>query len=321
MGKFYISELTMGQSVDILIMIKKKQLAKVANGTGCYLSMACIDRSGEIEGRLWDRAQEVYSTIQERDILSIKGIVTDYKGKPIIKIDEFSKVDENLCDLADFLPSTPKNRGDMFEELIQLMSSIRNPYLRKLLQEFLSDSSWLKDFTSAPADRRIHQPYIGGLLEHTLNVIKICLKFTDMYSFLDYDLLLSGAILHDVGKIYELDYRRTIDYSTAGRLLGHIVLGVQIVEEKIKAIPDFPQELRIALLHLIVSHHGEEEGKSLQKPKFLEAVLLHYADKLDSEMFQFEYVHTNKEETRQNLVFLEDFEESLSLARRERGVL
>lgn len=321
MGKFYISELTMGQNVDMLVMVKKKQLGRMANGTGCYLSIACLDRSGEIEGRVWERVQELSGKIQERDILSIKGVVTEYKGKPILKIDELTKVDENLCDLADFLPSTPKNRSDMFEELIKIMSSIRNPYLRKLLQEFLSDPSWLKDFTCAPADKRIHQPYIGGLLEHTLNVIKICLKFTDMYNFLDYDLLLTGAILHDVGKIYEFDYRRTIDYSTAGRLLGHLVLGVQVVEERIKNIPDFPQELRIALLHLIVSHHGEEEGKSLQKPKFLEAVLLHYADKLDSEMFQFEYVRTTQEETKQNLVFLEDFEDSMTFMKRERGAL
>lgn len=321
MSKPYISELAMGQNVDMLIMVKRKQLIKIPNSSSSYLAIVCLDRSGEIEGRLWEKAQEMSGIVQERDILAIKGVVTEYKGKPMIKLEELAKVEDSLCDLADFLPSTPKNRREMFEEMISVMSSIKNPFLRKLLQEFVGDPIWLKDFTSAPADRRVHQPYIGGLLEHTLNVINICLKFTDMYNFLDYDLLLTGAILHDVGKIYEFDYRRTIDYSTAGRLLGHLVLGAQVVEERIKRIPEFPQELRIALLHLVVSHHGEDEGRSLQRPKFLEAVLLHYADKLDSEMFQFEYIRTNEEENRQNLVFLEDFDGNYGFLKREREAL
>jgi len=321
MGKLYISELKMGQSVDILVMLKRKQLAKIPNASNFCLTIICLDRSGEIEAKLWEKAQEMSSLIQERDILAIKGIVTEYKGKYLLKIDDLTKVEESLCDLADFLPSTPKNRREMFEELVEIMSSVRNPYLRKVLQAFLTDSVWLKEFASAPADKRIHQPYIGGLLEHTLNVIKICLKFTDMYQFLDHDLLVTGAILHDIGKIHEFDYHRGIDYSTAGRLLGHIILGVQMVEGKIKDFPDFPEELRIALLHLIVSHHGQEESKSLQKPKFLEAILLHYADKLDSEMFQFEYVSTNQEENKKNLVLLENFEESFAFLKREKEAL
>lgn len=321
MAKIYISEFALGQSIDTSVMIKRKQLGRLPNAAGYYLSIVCIDRTGEIEGRIWESAQEISSKIQDRDIISIKGVVTEYKGKPLIKIDELVKMDENLYDLADFLPCTPKNRRDMFEELIQAMSSIRSPYLRSLLKEFLNDPVWLKDFTSAPADRTIHQPYIGGLLEHTINVVRICLKFTDMYNFLDYDLLLTGAILHDVGKVDEFDYRRTIDYSTAGRLLGHIILGVQRVEEKIKNIADFPQELRIALLHLIVSHHGEYERQSPKKPKFLEAMLLHYADRLDTEVFQFEYVHTSQEDNKQKLVFLEDFDDTFVSFKRERGVL
>jgi len=321
MAKIYINEFILGHNVDTLVMVKRKQLAKIPNGPGCYLSITCMDKTGEIEGRIWENPQELSSKIQDRDILSIKGVVTEYKGKALIKVDEVTKVDDNLCDLADFLPCTSKNRREMFEELIQVMSSIRNPYLRRLLKEFLSDPDWLKEFTSAPAEKRSHQPYIGGLLEHTMNVVNICLKFTEMYKFLDYDLLLTGAILHDIGKIQEFDYRRTIDYSTAGRLLGHIILGVQLVEEKLKVITDFPQELRIALLHLIVSHHGEHEGQSPKKPKFLEAMLLHFADRLDTEVYQFEYLRNGQEDNKQNLVFLEDFDENFSSLKRERGIL
>ena len=321
MAKVYINELTMGQNVETLVMIKRKQLSKIPNGPGYYLSVICMDKTGEIEGRIWETPQEINSKVQDKDIFSVKGVVTEYKGKPIIKIDDLNKVDDSLCDLADFLPCTPKSRRDMFEELVQVMSSIRNPYLRKLLKEFLSDPDWLKDFTCAPAEKRSHQPYIGGLLEHSMNVVNICLKFTEIYKFLDYDLLVTGAILHDVGKVNEFDYRRTIDYSTAGRLLGHIILGVQLVEEKIKTIPDFPEELRIALLHLIVSHHGEYERQSPKKPKFFEAMLLHFADRLDTEAFQFEYLRNSQEDSKQNLVFLEDFDDTFSSLKRERGIL
>jgi len=320
-AKLYLNELTVGQNVETLVMVKRKQLSRLPNGSGSYLSIVCMDKTGEIEGRIWENPQELTSKVQERDILALKGMVTEYKGKTLIKIDEMTRVDDSFCDLGDFLPCTPKNRRDMFEELVKIMSSIRNPYLRKLLKEFLGDPEWLKDFTSAPAEKRVHQPYIGGLLEHTINVVNICLKFTDMYEFLDYDLLLTGAILHDVGKIQEFDYRRVIDYSTAGRLLGHIILGVQLVEEKIKQIPDFPQELKIALLHLIVSHHGEEERQSPKKPKFFEAMLLHFADRLDTEIFQLEYLRNNQEDHKQNLVFLEDFDDTFSSFKRERGIL
>ncbi|HHY59264.1 MAG TPA: CRISPR-associated endonuclease Cas3'', partial [Clostridia bacterium] len=182
---------------------------------------------------------------------------------------------------------------EMWEELQQKIAGIANPHLQSLVRQIFGDETLAEQFRRAPAAKAHHQAYLGGLLEHTLNVVKLAEQIAAAYEGVDRDLLLTGALLHDIGKIYEYRYDVFIDYTDAGRLLGHIVIGAGLVQERLRDLPDFPETLKLKVLHMIVSHHGRYEWQSPKRPKFLEAAILHQADYLDAEVDKFLQARNN----------------------------
>lgn len=211
-----------------------------------------------------------------------------------LNVKNINPVGANLVKKSDFLQETPKDQKKMYREIVSIIKSISNTHLKALLKAFFQDKKWRRCFVTAPAAKQNHQAYIGGLLEHTYNMVRLVPALAKVYP-INIDLLYTGVILHDIGKIQEYLYDYKIDISSPGRFLGHIVIGIGEVERKIAEIPDFPEELRLKLLHMIASHHGSYEWQSPRLPAFLEACLLHHLDLLDSQAFHFVSLNNNSE--------------------------
>jgi len=198
------------------------------------------------------------------------------------------KVSDSAVDLSNFLQASSRNPEEMFRELQGMASSIVNGHLRQLMNAFLQDSEFMKAFQRAPAARTLHHNYIGGLMEHILDLVSLCRDIAVHFPGVDQDLLIVGAFLHDIGKVRELGIRKSIEYTTEGRLIGHISLGYEMLVEKIKTIPDFPAELAMVLKHIMLSHHGEYEFGSPKRPKIQEAIIIHYLDDLSAKISNFQ---------------------------------
>ena len=205
-------------------------------------------------------------------------------GKMQIVIQELERLPESAVELADFLPVAPRDPAEMLAELRARVAAMQDPHLRALLEAFLADPEFLQRYTTAPAAKAMHHVYIGGLLEHSLAVAALAEDVCRRYPGLNHDLLVTGALLHDVGKVAELSYLRSFDYTDDGKLLGHIVIGVEMIEERLRRLPDFPRPLATLLKHLLLSHHGQYEYGSPKRPKTLEAVILNFIDDLDSKI-------------------------------------
>jgi 3'-5' exoribonuclease len=210
--------------------------------------------------------------------------VERYQSELQLNISDLERIDPKKVNPSLYLPTGPKDPQDLWLELTDLAAQVKNSYLKRLLQSFLTDADFVKKMKQAPAAKIMHHAYLGGLLEHTVSVTRLLGRICEHYPRLDRDLLVTGAILHDIGKLEEFSYQLQLDYTDAGRLLGHVVLGVQLVQEKINKIKGFPSDLSLALQHLIISHHGEYDFGSPKRPKILEAFALHYADDLDAKM-------------------------------------
>jgi len=283
MDKIFIEQLRKGQTVESIFLVKEKGLTKTKMGNP-YLSLRLADRTGEVEGRIWDNALDFASMFEKDDFVKVRAEVDEFQGVPQLRISKLRKCAESEVRLEDFLPKTSKDVENMFAELKTIASRVRQPFLQKLLDGFFQDEQWAKKFKLAPAAKAVHHVYLGGLLEHTLSLVHLVLLIGPRYPGIDQDLLLTGTIFHDMGKISELSFERAFDYTDPGRLLGHIVLTVEMVDEKIRTIPDFPENLSLLLKHLILSHHGEYEFGSPKLPMTLEAVLLHHIDDMDAKM-------------------------------------
>ena len=287
MTKVFIADLVEGQTLRSIFQVRRKDLHSFREKQGKFLSLSLGDKSGEMEAKVWDRAEEIAAGFKVNDFIAVLGQVGSYNQKLQITIDKLKVLDPEKVDITQFLPSTPYNIKDLWQELKAMMEGMKNPYLKELVEDFFQDETLAGAFCRAPAAKVHHQSYLGGLLEHTLNVLRLCQGIAAAYEGVDQDLLLTGALFHDIGKVYELSYQYAIDYTDAGRLLGHIVIGVDLVHQRLRAIAGFPDNLRLKLLHMIVSHHGKYEWQSPKKPKFLEAAILHQADLLDAEMDKF----------------------------------
>ncbi|UCF72473.1 MAG: 3'-5' exoribonuclease YhaM family protein [Deltaproteobacteria bacterium] len=263
-------------------LVTSKTVSQTRQGN-TFLTLTLADRTGAVEARVWDRAEEISTQFKEGDIVTITGQASTYRNQIQIQIHELVQ-NKSPVDPAIFQESTPKDVPEMFSELKDLTYRIENRHLRTLIESFMADHEFILQFKKAPAAKTFHHSYRGGLLEHTLSVSQMAVLVTEHYPDLDGDLLLSGAILHDIGKIDELNFKVNIDYSDKGRLLGHIVLGVLMVEEKLRTLKDFPSELALRLKHLILSHHGEFDLGSPKRPKFLEAFALHLIDDMDAKI-------------------------------------
>jgi 3'-5' exoribonuclease len=231
---------------------------------------------------VWENALELASLFNEGDVLEVEGHATLYKNRIQLILSNIKVADEE--DPAIFLESTPGDIDEMMGSLRKIIAKIKDGHLKTLSNRFLSDHNFMELFKRAPASKNFHHNYIGGLLEHTLSVCQMSLRVTEQYPNLDKDLMITGGFLHDIGKVREFIFGTWIEYSDEGRLLGHLVQGITMVDEKLAGIKDFPNDMAIRLKHIILSHHGEYEFGSPKRPKFLEAVAIHIIDDLDAKI-------------------------------------
>lgn len=279
----YVSELEPNQIITATLLVTGKDVRQKKTGEP-YLSLILGDRSGELEAKMWDNVAEVMDTFDRDDFVKVKGLLQIYQNRPQLTIHKVMKIDEKSVDFVDYFPASKRNPDEMFAELRSIVAGITNPHLRSLLDAFLDDEQLARAYRTAPAAKSVHHAFLGGLLEHVLSLCTLC-KFTAAhYHDIDLDLLLTGAVLHDIGKIEELTYKRSFGYSNEGQLLGHIVIGLRLLYEKLARFPDFPAPLRTLVEHLVISHHGELEFGSPKIPLFPEAMLLHHLDNMDSKM-------------------------------------
>jgi 3'-5' exoribonuclease len=283
MKKIFIDQIKAGENISDIFVLAQKTLSQKRDGSN-YLNVAIADKTGSMKGVVWELTDPIAENVISGDVVHIQGRVSEYKESLQIVIKKMAPVAEGGIDPADFMPVTTHNIEVMFDRLVKKTEEIKTTCLKSLMDAFWRDESLAARFKKAPAAKKMHHAYIGGLLEHTLSMAILAERIGGHYSGIDMDLLLTGVVLHDVGKIHEFDYTLAIDYSDAGRLLSHIVIGVQLLEEKLKEIDDFPEETANLLKHMIVSHHGVRDFGSPEPPKTLEAVLLNHIDEIDSKI-------------------------------------
>jgi len=282
--KLFINQISAGQQVDGLFLVKEMGLAETRNGKP-YLFMTLMDRSGELPGRVWENAEKLMPECESGQLVFVAGQAQAYKGVLQLKIDNLRKADEQQLDYALFLPSVSRDIDEMAAQLSALVINVQDPYCRKLLLKFFSDSDFFNEFKMAPAAKIMHHAYIGGLLEHTLSVSRLAETVAGLYPGLDRDLLLAGALLHDIGKVKEFSFNSyPFDYTDKGRLVGHLVLGAEMVQERVNSITDFPDDLSSRIQHLVLSHHGRHEFGSPTLPMMSEAFVLNFLDDLDAKL-------------------------------------
>ena len=279
----YVSGLEPNQLAVGVFLVQQKEVRQKKTGEP-YLSLMLCDRTGEVDAKMWDNVQEVMDTFDREHFVRVKGMVQLFQNRPQLTIHRIQRVAESEIDIADFLPASKRDRDEMFAELKGWIASMTHPHLKALLETIFADEAVALAYRTAPAAKSIHHGWIGGLVEHVLSVCQLAKATAAHYPDIDFDLLLTGVILHDIGKIHELTYARSLGYSSAGQLIGHITIGVRMVEEAARKLPGFPPLLLDLVEHMILSHHGQLDFGSPKVPMFLEALLLHQIDNLDSKM-------------------------------------
>jgi 3'-5' exoribonuclease len=283
MKKQFVTELKAGDGVDDIFVLAQKSIAHKKDGNP-YLNMVLGDKSGQLKGVAWDQVEKIAAAASAGDLVRVEGGVSEYRNELQLVVKEMAYLPADSADPADFLPASKRNINVMFERLTGLTRALKTDCLRDLFEVFWMDVDFVNRFKSSPAAKMMHHAYVGGLLEHTLSMALLTERIAGHYSGIDMEMVLAGAILHDIGKIKELSCGYNFDYSDEGRLLSHIVIGLQMLDEKLKLVPDFPEEKAVLLKHLIISHHGSRELGSPEPPKTLEAVLLNYIDEMDSKI-------------------------------------
>jgi 3'-5' exoribonuclease len=281
--KVLIKNLVEKQTVQTVFLVREKTLNTGKTGKP-YLSLSLADKSGFIDGRIWDSAEDWNDAFDVDDFVMVKGFLQLFQSRRQFVIQTLEVVDSMGVNLADFLPSTKQSPQAMFDELSKIMTKIENPFISKLVNVTLNDPEIKPLIMASPAAKTIHHAYLGGLLEHVLSISNVMVRIADHYKNLDLDLLLFGALFHDLGKIWELSFDRQFGYTDVGRLVGHIPLGSEYIEKRCATIENFPYELKNILKHIVLSHHGRMEYGSPKRPKFLEALVVAYIDDLDSKI-------------------------------------
>ncbi|MGD0617603.1 MAG: OB-fold nucleic acid binding domain-containing protein [Bryobacteraceae bacterium] len=279
----YIGELQPNQVVTGVFLVQSKDVRQKRTGEP-YLSLVLGDRSGDIDAKMWDNVAEVLDSFDRDDFVRVKGLMQVYQNRPQFTIHKMARVEEREVDFADYFPCSERSPEEMFAELREIVAGISTPHLRALLTAFMDDESIALPYRTAPAAKTVHHAFLGGLIEHVLSLCRLARFTAAHYRDIDLDLLLTGVILHDVGKVRELTYERSFGYSNEGQLLGHIVIALRMIDEKLAQVPGFPEDTRALLAHMIISHHGELEFGSPRVPLFPEALLLHHLDNVDSKM-------------------------------------
>ncbi|MFZ3217879.1 MAG: OB-fold nucleic acid binding domain-containing protein [Candidatus Acidiferrales bacterium] len=284
MKSHYVSDLQDGQAVTSLFLVGEKGIRTSQRSGKSWLELALRDRTGSIAAKMWDNFETLAKTFEADDVVQIRGRVKLYNGQKEMTLEQIVPAAERDYDLADFLAHTKQDVEKLYAELSAAAAAVRNPWIKRLLESVILDPAIAPRLKRAPAAMNMHHAFVGGLLEHTVSLIGLGRAVAAHYPELDADLLLAGIVLHDIGKIEELSYERGTDYTTAGRLLGHITIGTLLVREKIKAIAGFPEPLAVLVEHLILSHHGSYEFGSPSLPQTREAIVLHFLDDVDSKM-------------------------------------
>ena len=279
----YVNELEPNRVITTSFLVHSKEIRQKKTGE-LYLSLLLGDRTGELDAKMWDNVQEVLDVFDRDDFVKVKGLVQIFHNRPQLTIHKMRRMDDSEVDFGDYFPSSKRDPDEMWRELRGYVAGMTNPHLKALLEAMLDDPDISLRYRRAPAAKQIHHAFLGGLIEHVLSLCTLAKLTAPHYPHVDYDLLLTGVVLHDIGKIYELNYERGFSYSTEGQLLGHIHIGIRMVGDKLRGLPDFPPALRTLVEHMILSHHGQLEFGSPKLPEFPEALLLHYLDDMDSKM-------------------------------------
>ena len=304
----FLSDLKVGDLVETTFVVSEKQVKKKKNGQD-YCTVTLQDRGGTVDGVLWTEVFEESGVFKEGDLVEIKGLLKEYRGSRQLIVNSLVKMERDSDqDLSDYIKSTSKDIDGMFEEILGYIKNLENKYLKELLNSFMDDKKFATDYRTSTAAIRYHHAYQGGLLEHSLNVTKICDMLTGIYENLNRDLLICGAILHDVGKIREYSSGVNMKMTNRGRLLGHITIGYGWVLEKIEQIKGFPKDLADRLLHIILSHHGHLEYGSPKRPKILEAFIVYHADHLDGDIGGFNIIVENTSDENEWSEYARNFE-------------
>ncbi len=274
-----IIQLSEGQQAELVCLLAKKQIAQTKAGKP-YGSLRLADCSGEVEAKLWDQAEELLAGLEPGAAVRVAGRVDSYNGRRQIVLSSIEPAPE--ADPTQFMAKSPIKASELWGRLTELNLAVKNKRLRRLLNGFFENEEFHGEFGKAPAAKGAHHAYVHGLLEHTVSVGELALKMADHYQHLNRDILLSGALLHDIGKTQEFTLGPPIEYTDAGRLEGHVVLGVRMLDKRLASLRGFPDHLASHLRHLIISHHGLYEFGSPKKPKTPEALVLHMIDDLDA---------------------------------------
>jgi 3'-5' exoribonuclease len=280
----FVRDLADGQPVVSLFLVREKEVRTSPRTGKSWLQLSLGDRTGTISAKMWDNFDTLVATFERDDVIHIRGRVKIYNGEKELTIEQIIPAAEHQYEMGDFLAHTKYDVEKLYADVRAAVASVKNPFLQKLLASIVEDPEIAPRFKRAPAAMTMHHAYLGGLLEHVVSLLGLANALCTHYPELDRDLLVTGVILHDVGKIEELRYARGIDYTTEGRLLGHITIGALLVRKKIDAIADFPKPLAVLVEHLILSHHGSLEFASPTVPQTREALALHFLDDIDSKM-------------------------------------
>lgn len=297
MSNTKLDNLTPGQEISGTYAVRSKKLLPYRDGSGYFLGLILVDKTGQVEARVWEQAEEINGCCRVGDVVKVTGQVTEYNGAVQLHISSLEKCADQETLPEKFIPSAGIPPGEIWETWLNYAVSIKNPHLKQLLTLMANDQNFRELLVQCPAAKRNHHALLGGLWQHTMGIVKAAEGIAAVYPQVDRDLLITGALLHDIGKIEEYKCRANIDITDAGRLLGHIVLGVGLVDRYIAQVPDFPEVLRLKLLHMIVSHHGRYEWQSPKRPKFLEAAILHQLDMIDAQVYMFSEAAAGREET------------------------
>jgi 3'-5' exoribonuclease len=285
MKEHYVAELAKfeNQSIVSFFAVTSKQLRSRKDG-GQYMAVTLGDRTGQVESRMWENFADSAAGFEQGDVVKVRAEVCRYNGRFQLNLEKLRRAAADEFELADYVPRTRKDVEELWSALVRSVDSFSNPSLQALVRSFLEDPLIAAAFREAPAAKSLHHAWLGGLLEHVVSLVGICELAAQHYPEINRDLLLTGAILHDIGKLEELRWGTSFDYTLEGQLVGHITIGIAMIEKKLTALPGFPPMLRMLVEHLVLSHHGKLEFGSPKLPMIPEAVLLHYLDDMDAKM-------------------------------------
>jgi 3'-5' exoribonuclease len=286
MKNFFLADASKhrGRNVSSHFLVAQKQLRDRNDGNGKYLSLTLCDRTGRLDGRVWDNAEAWAAKFEQNDFVDVRACVDEFNGKLQLRVFEIVRLELDQIELGDFQRKSARDLEVLWKQLREIVNSFTDADLKRLVFAFLDDPEIALRYKAAPAAKFMHHAWIGGLLEHVVDLLQFCELAAGHFPLIYRDLLLTGAVLHDVGKIYELSWERGFEYTLEGQMIGHISIATRLLNEKVQSIPDFPKHLHTLVEHMILSHHGSLEFGSPKLPIIPEAVLLHYLDDAEAKM-------------------------------------